>query len=520
MSKEIPLKLMVGAVSNEKGVSEEVVFQAIEAALVSATKKKNGADIDVQVVIDRKSGRYETFRVWTVVPDFIPDAAEGGESALTGTPNSSADEPSGLVEFPLKQIPLSEAQRRTPPLNVGDVVREPLESVEFGRIAAQTAKQVIMKKVREAEFENIADEFRKKKGQLVTAIVKKTSREVVILDLGSNAEGILRREDMLPREALRPGDRIRTYLLEVLLEAKGPQLVLSRTCNEMLIELFKIEVPEVGEGIIEIKAAARDPGARAKIAVKTNDGRIDPVGACVGIRGARVQAVSNELGGERVDIVLWDDNPAQLVMNAMSPAEVISIVVDEDAHTMDVAVSEEHLSQAIGRNGQNVRLASLLTGWELNVITEKEAKERTSAEQEKLLSVFTDKLQVDDEVATVLIEEGFTSLEEVAYVPIQELLSIDGFDEEMVNELRVRAKDALLTQAIATEEKLTGKEPSEDLLSLEGMDRQLAFVLANRGISSRDDLAEQAVDDLRGIEGLTDEKAAKLIMAARAHWFE
>lgn len=502
-SKEIPLKLMVGAVSNEKGVSEEVVFQAIEAALVSATKKKYGADIDVEVVVDRKSGRYETFRLWTVVSD---PTSESGEAAS--------------LEFPLKQIPLSEAQQRTPPLNMGDVVREPLESVEFGRIAAQTAKQVILKKVREAEFENIADEFRKKKGQLVTGIVKKTSRELVIMDLGSNAEGLLRREDMLPREAVRPGDRIRAYLVEVLTEARGPQLILSRTCNEMLIELFKIEVPEVGEGIIEIKSAARDPGVRAKIAVKTNDGRIDPVGACVGIRGARVQAVSNELTGERVDIVLWDDNPAQLVMNAMSPAEVISIVVDEDAHTMDVAVAEEHLSQAIGRNGQNVRLASLLTGWELNVITDKEAKDRTTAEQERLLGIFTEKLQVDSDVATVLIEEGFTSLEEIAYVPIQELLSIDGFDEENINELRVRAKDALLTQAIATEEKLSEKEPAEDLLSLEGMDRHLAFVLANQGITTRDDLAEQAVDDLKGIEGLTDEKAAKLIMAARAHWFK
>lgn len=502
MSKEIPLKLIVGAVSNEKGVSEEVVFQAVEAALVSATKKRYGADIDVRVAIDRKTGSYDTFRVWTIVPDPDEETSESLE-----------------VEFPLKQIPLSEAKKTHPSVELGTTIEEPLESVEFGRIAAQTAKQVILKKVREAEFENIADEYRKKKGQLVTGIVKKTSREVVFLDLGGNAEGVLRREDMLPREAVRPGDRLRTYLVDVVTELKGPQLLLSRTCNEMLIELFKIEVPEVGEGIIEIKSVARDPGVRAKIAVKTNDGRIDPVGACVGIRGARVQAVSNELGGERVDIVLWDDNPAQLVMNAMAPAEVISIVVDEDAHTMDIAVGEEHLSQAIGRNGQNVRLASLLTGWELNVITENEAKERTTAEQERLVKIFTESLHVDADVAGVLIEEGFTSLEEIAYVPIQELMGIEGFDEETVNELRVRAKDVLLTQAIASEEKLGEKEPAEDLLTLEGMDRHLAFVLANRGIVTRDDLAEQAVDDLKGIPGLTDEKAAALIMAARAHWF-
>ncbi len=402
---------------------------------------------------------------------------------------------------------------------MGASLEEPLESVEFGRIAAQTAKQVILKKVREAEYENIADEFRKKKGQLIMGVAKKVSREAVILDLGNNAEAFLRREDMLPREAVRPGDRIRAYLLDVITEARGPQLVLSRTCPEMLIELFKLEVPEVGEGIIEIKSAARDPGIRAKIAVKTNDGRIDPVGACVGMRGARVQAVSNELGGERVDIILWDDNPAQLVMNAMAPAEIVSIVVDEDAHTMDVAVAEEHLSQAIGRNGQNVRLASQLTGWELNVITDSEATARTSEEQERLQKVFTESLQIDEDVANVLIEEGFTTLEEIAYVPIQEFLEIDGFDEDTVNELRKRAKDTLLTQAIATEERVDEKEPAEDLLSLEGMDRPLAFTLANRGILTRDDLAELAVDDLTDIPGLASDKAAKLIMAARAHWF-
>ncbi len=498
MSKEIPLKLVVGTVSNEKGVSEEVIFQAIEAALISATKKKYGAEAEVKVVIDRKTGIYDTFRLWTVVD------------------NPEDDQP---LEFPDSQMTLADAKKQSKGIKVGDVLELPMESVEFGRIAAQTAKQVILKKVREAEFENVADEFRKKKGQLVIGVVKKSSREAVIMDLGGNAEAFMRKEDLLPREAVRPGDRLRCYLSDVIMEARGPQLILSRTCSEMLIELFKIEVPEVGEGIIEIKSAARDPGVRAKIAVKTNDGRIDPVGACVGMRGARVQAVSNELGGERVDIVLWDDNPAQFVMNAMAPAEVVSIVVDDDAHTMDVAVTEDHLSQAIGRNGQNVRLASELTGWELNVITDTEAKERTEAEQQGLLGVFTEELQVDEDVAALLIEEGFTSLEEVAYVPVQELLEIDGFDEEIVTELRARAKNSLLSKAIVTEEKLNENVPSEELLEIPGMTKDLAFELAKRGIITRDDLAELAVDDLTSITDLEDPKAAELIMAARAHWF-
>ncbi len=499
MSKEIPLKLIIGTVSNEKGVSEEVIFQAIEAALVSATKKKYGADIEVRVEIDRKTGQYETFRQWTIVEEPTPEQP---------------------LEFPLKQMLLSEALQHSKTIKVDEILELPMESVEFGRIAAQAAKQVILKKVREAEHENVAEEFRRKIGQLVIGVVKKSSREAIILDLGGNAEAILHKEDLLPRESVRPGDRLRCYLRDVMTEAKGPQLSLSRTCNEMLIELFKIEVPEVGEGIIEIKSAARDPGVRAKIAVKTNDGRIDPVGACVGMRGARVQAVSNELGGERVDIVLWDDNPAQFVMNAMAPAEVVSIVVDDDAHTMDVAVSEEHLSQAIGRNGQNVRLASQLTGWELNVITDSEAKERTAAEQEQLLKVFTEQLLVDEDVANILIEEGFTSLEEVAYVPLQELLKIDGFDEEVVNELRSRAKQSLLTQAIANEETVDEKVPAEDLLTVSGMDSELAASLATHGIISRDDLAELAVDDLIEMIDLDEPKAAELIMAARAHWFE
>jgi N utilization substance protein A len=505
MSKEIPLKLVVETLSNEKGVSEEIIFQAIEAALVSATKKKEGAESDVRVSINRKTGQYDTFRVWTVVDE--PDT----------------EQPE--IEFPLRDMPLSEALKHSKTAKAGDIIEFPIESVEFGRIAAQAAKQVILKKVREAEHENVADEFRKKIGELVIGVVKKTSREAIILELGGNAklganvEAILPKEHMLPREAVRPGDRLRAYLADVVTEARGPQLILSRTCNEMLIELFKLEVPEVGEGIIEIKSAARDPGIRAKIAVKTNDGRIDPVGACVGMRGARVQAVSNELGGERVDIVLWDDNPAQFVMNAMAPAEIVSIVVDEETESMDVAVTEEHLSPAIGRSGQNVRLASQLTGWTLNVITDKEAKERTTADQERLVNIFTEHLNVENDVAEVLIEEGFTSLEEIAYVPIQELLGVEGFDEEIVNELRTRAKEALLTQTIATEEKLGEKTPSEDLLSLPGMNKELAFVLANRGVITRDDLAELAVDDLADVPDLDKSKAAELIMAARAHWF-
>lgn len=505
MSKEIPLKLVIGTLSNEKGVSEEIIFQAIEAALVSATKKKEGAEADIRVLIERsgpKAGQFQSYRLWTVVADPII--------------NNNVPE---AIEFPFSQMPLNVALQHSADAKIGDILELPIESVNFGRIEAQAAKQVILKKVREAEHENTAEEFRKKKGQLVLGLVKKTSRDAIILDLGNNTEAILRKEDMLPREAVRPGDRLRCYLADVITDTRGPQLVLSRTSNEMLIELFKLEVPEVGEGIIEIKSAARDPGIRAKIAVKTNDGRIDPVGACVGMRGARVQAVSNELGGERVDIVLWDDSPAQLVMNAMAPAEIVSIVVDEDAHTMDVAVSEEHLSQAIGRNGQNVRLASQLTGWELNVISETEAKERTSTEQERLVKIFTEQLQVDEDVANLLIEEGFSSLEEVAYVPIKELLEIDGFDEEIVNELRARAKQGLLTEAIAMEENLGEKSPAKDLLELPGMEKHLAFVLAKRGIMTRDDLAELAVDDLEDIPDLNQAKAAELIMAARAHWF-
>lgn len=496
MNKEIPLKLIVGTVSNEKGVSEEVIFEALEAALVSATKKKYGANIEARVAIDRKTGTYDTFRVWHIVPD------------------PELNQP---LEFPFSQITLSAAQVDDPKLQVGDTIEEQLESVEFGRIAAQTAKQVIIQKVREAERSKVATEFKAKQGQLVNGVVKKVAREGIIVDLGGNAEALLRKDQTLSKESYRAGDRVRAYLAEILNDIRGPQIMLSRTNRGMLAELFKIEVPEVGEGIIEIKAIARDPGVRSKIAVKTNDGRMDPVGACVGMRGARVQAVSNELGGERVDIVLWDDNPAQFVMNAMSPAEIVSIVVDEETNTMDIAVKDEYLSQAIGRSGQNVKLASELTGWTLNVIGAQEAQAKNELEKTELLQTFTDQLGVDAEVAEVLITEGFTTIEEVAYVPVNELLSIEGFDEEVVDALRNRAKDVLLTQAIANEEDL--KKRSADLLKLDGVNEELATNLAKHDILTRDDLGELSVDDIKEITDLNDDQAAKLIMQARAHWF-
>lgn len=496
MSKEIPLKLIVGTVSNEKGVSEEVIFEALEAALVSATKKKYGANIEARVAIDRKTGTYETFRVWHVVPD------------------PELNQP---LELPFSQITLSAAQVDDPKIQVGDTVEDQLESVEFGRIAAQTAKQVIIQKVREAERSKVATEFKAKQGQLINGVVKKVAREGIIVDLGGNAEALLRKDQTLPKESYRAGDRVRAYLTEIINDVRGPQIMLSRTNKGMLAELFKIEVPEVGEGIIEIKAIARDPGVRSKIAVKTNDGRMDPVGACVGMRGARVQAVSNELGGERVDIVLWDDNPAQFVMNAMSPAEIVSIVVDEETNTMDIAVKDEYLSQAIGRSGQNVKLASELTGWTLNVISAQEAQAKNEQEKSDLIKTFTEQLGVDSEVAEVLIAEGFTTIEEIAYVPVNELLAIEGFDEEIVDALRNRAKDVLLTQAIASEEDR--KKTAADLLELEGIDEQLANKLATHNILTRDDLAELSVDDLKEFTDLSDEPAATLIMQARAHWF-
>ncbi len=496
MNKEIPLKLIVGTVSNEKGVSEEVIFEALEAALVSATKKKYGAHIEARVDIDRKTGMYDTFRVWHVVAD---------------------PEQNQPLELPFSQITLSAAQVDEPNIKIGDTIEEQLESVEFGRIAAQTAKQVIIQKVREAERSMVANEFMAKLGQIVNGVVKKVTRDTIIVDLGGNAEALLKKDHTLPKETFRPGDRVRAYLDEIINDVRGPQIMLSRSGVGMLAEMFKIEVPEVGEGIIEIKAMARDPGVRSKIAVKTNDGRMDPVGACVGMRGARVQAVSNELGGERVDIVLWDDNPAQFVMNAMSPAEIVSIVVDEETNTMDIAVKDEFLSQAIGRGGQNVKLASELTGWTLNVISAQEAQAKGEQEKQDLLQVFTEQLGVDNDVAELLISEGFSTIEEIAYVPVNELLEIEGFDAEIVEALRDRAKDVLLTQAIATQEKL--HKPAQDLLELEGVNEELAYNLAKNEVLTRDDLAELAVDDLTSITNLDADQAAKLIMAARAHWF-
>lgn len=492
MNKEI--LLVVEAVSNEKGVAKEIIFQAVEAALAAATKKRHEGDISVRVAIDRATGDYETFRYWVILPD-------------------------EEVEIPDHQIALSEAVKKQPNINVGDKIEESLASINFGRIAAQMAKQVIVQKVREAERARIVESYRDRLHELVSGTVKKVTRDQVVIDLGGNAEGVFLRDELLPRDAVHVGDRVRGYLYEVRAESKGAQLLLSRTRPEMLIKLFEIEVPEIGEQLIEIKSAARDPGSRAKIAVKTNDGRIDPIGACVGMRGARVQAVSGELGGERIDIVLWDDNPVQLVINAMAPAEVASIIVDEDTHTMDIAVDEDQLSQAIGRSGQNVKLASQLTGWILNVMTKEQAQEKHQAESAGLVELFVNELGVEEEIAQILIQQGFATIEEIAYVPLQEMLEIEEFDEEIVEALRNRAKDVLLTKAIASEEKLDKAQPAEDLLNLQGMTRHLAHVLASHGIITQEDLAEQAVDDLLAITQLNAEEAAKLIMTARAPWF-
>lgn len=496
MNREI--LLVAEAVSNEKGVSPDVIFEAMELALAAATRKRfhEEEDVEIRVAIDRQSGDYKSYRVWHVVPD------------------------EELYEFG-HQLTLDEAHEKDSSLKLGDIWEEEVESVAFGRIGAQTAKQVIVQKVREAERAQIIEEYRARTGELISGIVKKVTRDSIILDLGGTAEALITREHMIAREMVRQNDRLRAYLLGVNDENRGPQLFVSRACPEMLVELFKIEVPEIGEEMIEIKGAARDPGARAKIAVKTNDQRIDPIGACVGMRGARVQAVSNELAGERVDIILWDDNPAQLVINAMQPAEVASIVVDEEKHSMDVAVEDESaLAQAIGRGGQNIRLASELTGWELNVMTTDKAEEKQEEEAQQSVQTFVDDLGVDDELAEVLVEEGFTTLEEVAYVPVEEMLAIEGLDEDIVEALRQRAKDVLLTRALLSEEELEKAQPAEDLLTMAGMERELALTLAKAGIITMEDLAEQAVDDLMEIEGMDEQRAAELIMTARAPWFE
>lgn len=487
--------LVAKSLSNEKGVTEQVIFEAIEAALATVAEKRYEEEVSVRVAIDRKTGDFDTFRCWEVV-------AEDDD------------------EFPGKQIPLDQAVEIDPGLSIGDVVEEQIESEAFGRIAAQQAKQVIVQKVREAERAKISDEYQSRVGEVLIGVVKRVTRDYIAMDMGENAEAIMYRDEMLPREAFRVNDRARAVLFEVGTDRRGPQLHMSRTRPELLQELFKIEVPEIGEEVIEVKAVARDAGSRAKIAVKTNDGRIDPIGACVGMRGSRVQAVSNELGGERIDIVLWDDNPAQLVINAMAPAEVSSIMVDEESHSMDIIVTEDQLSQAIGRGGQNVRLASQLTGWTLNVMTEDQSNEKHEQETQDVKQVFMEKLDIDEDIAEVLVSEGFSTMEEVAYVPAVEMAAIEGFDEELAEELQQRANDYLLTQEIANEEVISKSDPAEDLLSLEGLDTVFAHQLASKGIVTRDDLAEQAVDELTEQFDINPEAAAELIMKARAHWFE
>lgn len=496
MSKEI--LLAAEAVSNEKLLPREKIFEALESAIALSTKKKYEYEVDVRVTINPKTGEFDTFRRWAVVEN---------------------------VMSPTKEITLEAARFENPDIQLGDYVEDQIESIAFDRIAMQTARQVISTKIREAERSKIVDQFRAKEGQIVTATVKKSNRDSIILDVngedGNKAEAVMLREDMLPRENFRPSDRVRGVLYKVNPESKGTQLFVTRAKPEMLIELFRLEVPEIGEELIEIKSAARDPGSRAKIAVKSNDKRIDPVGACVGMRGARVQAITNELGGERVDIVLWDDNPAQFVINAMAPADVSSIVVDEDKHAMDIAVEEANLAQAIGRNGQNVRLATQLTGWTLNVMTTEELSEKHQAEDNKVLNLFINALEIDEEFAQLLIDEGFSTLEELAYVPVRELTAIDGLeDEDLVEELQTRAKNAITAKALAEEEALKQAKIEDRLLNLEGMNRHIAFKLAEKQITTLEELAEQGVDDLTDIEELSAEQAADLIMAARnICWF-
>lgn len=499
MNKGKEILQVAEAVSNEKGLDSDIIFEAIEAALASAAKRRHPEDIDVRVAINRTTGDYEAFRRWEVVPDEDSEDFE--------------------FEDESHQIRLTEAREHDADLNVGDFIEEPMEPPEFGRIAAQAAKQVIVQRVRQAEREQVVEAFKDRVGELVHGKIERTERGGVVLDLGENAKAFIPSRHTIPGENARMHDRMRGYLYEVRPDQRGPQLFVSRTMPEFLIELFKLEVPEIGQELLEIKGAARDPGRRAKIAVHALDARTDPIGACVGMRGSRVQAVSNELAGERIDIILWDENPAQFVINAMAPAEVSSIVVDEDSKSMDIAVEEDNLSQAIGRGGQNVRLAAELTGWTLNVMTIEEAEQKSETESRSVLEMFMQKLDVDEEFASILVQEGFTNVEEVAYVPESELLAIEEFDENMVAELRQRARDALLTQMIASEEQLEEHRPEQDLLDLEGMTESIAFRLAEQGIRTRDDLAECAVDELEEVKGLEPELAAELIMKARAHWF-
>ncbi|HEX7954828.1 MAG TPA: transcription termination factor NusA [Burkholderiales bacterium] len=489
MSRE--LLMLVDALAREKNVEKEIVFAALELALASATKKRFKDDVDVRVEIDRESGEYKTFRRWQIVVD---------------------DE----HELPQQQIALTDAIEQKLDKQVGEFVEEPLEPVEFGRIGAQTAKQVILQKIRDAEREQILNDFLQREEFIVTGAIKRMERGNAIIESG-RIEAALPKDQMIPKENLRIGDRVRAFLLKVDRNNRGPQLILSRTVPEFLIKLFELEVPEIEEGLLEIKAAARDPGSRAKIAVKSNDQRIDPIGTCVGMRGSRVQAVTAELAGERVDIILWSPDPAQFVINALAPAEVSKITVDEESHSMDVVVDEENLAQAIGRNGQNVRLASELTQWELNIMTEEESQKKNDEEGTVVRKLFMERLDVDEEVANILIQEGFTTLEEVAYVPLNEMLEIESFDEDTVNELRSRARNALLVEAIASEEHV--ENVASDLLTLDGMDNETARVLAAKGVTTQEELADLAVDDLVELTGIDAERAKQLIMTARAPWF-
>jgi N utilization substance protein A len=489
MSREI--LLLVDALAREKNVDKDIVFGALEQALASATKKRFREDVEVRVEIDRNTGDYRSFRRWHVVPD-------------------------ETLEAPDREMTLDQARALVPDIQLDEYIEESLEPVEFGRIGAQTAKQVILQKIRDAEREQILNDFLARKEHLVTGTIKRIERGNAIVESG-RIEAVLPRDQMIPKENLRVGDRVRAFLLKIDRSSRGPQLVLSRIVPDFLIKLFELEVPEIEEGLLEVKAAARDPGSRAKIAVKSNDPRIDPIGTCVGMRGSRVQAVTSELAGERVDIILWAPDPAQFVINALAPAEVSSIVVDEDRHSMDIVVDEDNLAQAIGRSGQNVRLASEMTGWELNIMTEEESQKKNEEESAAIKTLFMEKLDVDEEVADILVQEGFNSLEEVAYIPINEMLEIEQFDEETVNELRSRARNALLLQNIASEEKV--EEVASDLQALEGMDGQTARLLAAKGIHTQEDLAELAVDDLVELTNMEAERAKTLIMAARAPWF-
>ena len=490
MSKE--MLLLVDALAREKNVAKDIVFAALESALASATKKKINEEADVRVAIDKDTGEFESFRRWQVVSD-------------------------EAVENPDAQIGLSEALEEMPDIQLDEYIEEQLEPIDFGRIGAQAAKQVILQKIRDAEREQVLSDFLDRKEHLVTGTVKRIERGNAIIEAG-RIEAVLPRDQMIPKENLRVGDRVRAYLLKIDRAARGPQLILSRTAPEFIIKLFELEVPEMEDGLLEIKSAARDSGVRAKIAVKSNDPRVDPIGTCVGMRGSRITAVTNELAGERVDIVLWSADPAQFVIGALAPADVSSIVVDEEKHSMDVVVDEDNLAIAIGRSGQNVRLASELTGWAINLMTVEESQKKAEVEQGAIRKLFMERLDVDEEVADILIEEGFSTIEEIAYVPLNEMLEIEAFDEDTVNELRNRARNVLLTEAIVDEEQL--ENVAEDMLNLDGMDKPLAAKLARGNIRTRDDLADLAVDELIELSGIDAERAKNLITTARAHWFE